>query len=106
MHKYLQLPSDFLFNNHKSLAKRRDFEDLCESLDELQQEAKEFSFKEGYSEGVKFTLYQFVIGNLNREKILEMYGDKLGLSEDEKFACTLPDRDRKVSMTEIRIENF
>ena len=83
MRNVLQAPSDFLFDNHKSLSKRRDFEDLCESLDELQQEAKDFAFKEGYNEGVKFTLYQFVIGNLNREQILDLYGDQLGLGDGE-----------------------
>lgn len=44
MYKDLQLPSDFLIDNHKSLSKRRDFEDLCESLDELQHEAMNLAF--------------------------------------------------------------
>ena len=38
--------------------------------------------------------------------ILEMVGDKLGSSKDTKTDSTLPDRHRKVSMTEIRLENF
>ena len=51
-------------------------------------------------------LRQFVQGKLDRDYILETVGDKLGLSKDEKHTCKLPKRDRKVSMTEIRTENF
>ena len=51
-------------------------------------------------------LRQFVEGKLDRDYILEMFGEQLGLSKDEKYTCKLPKRDRKVSMTEIRTENF
>ena len=33
MKSEVQLPSDFLIDNHKSLRRRNDFEDMCESLD-------------------------------------------------------------------------
>ena len=106
MYKDLQSPSDFLFDNHKSLSKRRDFEDLCESLDDLQHEAMNLAFQDGFNQGELNILRQFVEGKLDRDYILEMFGDKLGLSKDEKHTCKLPKRDRKVSMTEIRTENF
>ena len=106
MYKDLQLPPDFLIDNHKSLSKRRDFEDLCESLDDLQHEAMNLAFQDGFDQGELNILRQFVQGKLDRDYILEMFGDKLGLSKDEKHTCKLPKRDRKVSMTEIRIENF
>ena len=106
MYKDLQLPSDFLIDNHKSLSKRRDFEDLCESLDDLQHEAMNLAFQDGFDQGELNILRQFVQGKLDRDYILEMFGDKLGLSKDEKHTCKLPKRDRKVSMTEIRTENF
>ena len=44
----LPLPSDFLFDNHKSLQRRNDFEDMCESLDELQFEAIGEAFQDGF----------------------------------------------------------
>ena len=52
------------------------------------------------------SLRQYVEGKLDRDYILEMFGEQLGLSKDEKYTCKLPKRDRKVSMTEIRTENF
>jgi hypothetical protein len=106
MYKDLQLPSDFLIDNHKSLSKRRDFEDLCESLDDLQHEAMNLAFQDGLNQCELNVLRQFVEGKLDRDCVLEIVGDKLGLSKDEKHTCKLPKRDRKVSMTEIRIENF
>ena len=106
MYKDLQLPSDFIIDNHKSLSKRNDFEDLCESLDDLQHEDVNLAFQDGFDQGELNILRQFVQGKLDRDYILEMVGDKLGLSKDEKHTCKLPKRDRKVSMTEIRIENF
>ena len=106
MYKDLQLPSDFLIDSHKSLSKRRDFEDLCESLDDLQHEAMNLAFQDGFDQGELNILRQFVQGKLDRDYILETVGDKLGLSKDEKHTCKLPKRGRKVSMTEIRTENF
>ena len=106
MYKDLQLPSDFIIDNHKSLSKRNDFEDLCESLDDLQHEDVNLAFQDGFDQGELNILRQFVQGKLDRDYILETVGDKLGLSKDEKHTCKLPKRDRKVSMTEIRIENF
>ena len=106
MRNVLQLPSDFLIDNHKSLSKRNDYEDLCESLDDLQHEAMNLAFQEGFDQGELNILRQFVQGRLDRDYILETVGDKLGLSKDEKHTCKLPKRDRKVSMTEIRTENF
>ena len=71
MCKDLQLPSDFLIDNHKSLSKRRDFEDLCESLDDLQHEAMNLAFQDGFNQGELNTLRQFVEGKLDRDYILE-----------------------------------
>lgn len=83
MCKDLQLPSDFLIDNHKSLSKRRDFEDLCESLDELQHEAMNLAFQDGFNQGELNTLRQFVEGKLDRDYILEMFGDQLALGDKE-----------------------
>ena len=104
MYKDLQLPSDFLIDNHKSLSKRRDFEDLCESLDDLQHEAMNLAFQDGYDQGELNVLREFVEGKLERDYILETFGDQLGLCIDNE--TSLPNRERKVNMTEIRIENF
>lgn len=79
----LQIPSDFLVDNHKSLSKRRDFEDLCESLDDLQYEAMNLAFQDGYDQGGLNILRQFVEGKLDRDYILEMFGDQLGLGDKE-----------------------
>ena len=83
MYKDLQSPSDFLFDNHKSLSKRRDFEDLCESLDGLQHEAMNLAFQDGFDQGELNILRQFVEGKLDRDYILEAVGDKLGLGDKE-----------------------
>lgn len=52
----VQLPSDFLIDNHKSLQRRLDFEDMCESLDELQFEAIQEAFQQGVHLGQEKTL--------------------------------------------------
>ena len=51
MYKDLQLPSDFLIDNHKSLQRRNDFDDLCESLDDLQHESMNLAFQDGFNQG-------------------------------------------------------
>ena len=77
MYKDLQLPSDFLIDNHKSLQRRLDFEDLCESLDDLQHEAMNIAFQDGFNQGEFNILKQFVQGKLDKDHIIELYGDKL-----------------------------
>lgn len=83
MYKDLQLPSDFLIDNHKSLQRRLDFDDLCESLDELQHEAMNLAFRDGVDQGELNILRQFVEGKLDRDYILEMFGDQLRLGDKE-----------------------
>ena len=56
MESKIQLPSDFLIDNHKSLQRRLDFEDMCESLDELQFEAIQEAFQQGVDLGQEKTL--------------------------------------------------
>ena len=56
MKSEVQLPSDFLYDNHKSLQRRNDFEDMCESLDELQFEAIQEAFQQGVDLGQAKTL--------------------------------------------------
>ena len=56
MESKIQLPSDFLIDNHKSLQRRNDFEDMCESLDELQFEAVQEAFQQGVNLGQEKTL--------------------------------------------------
>ena len=56
MKSKIQLPSDFLIDNHKSLQRRLDFEDVCESLDELQFEPVQEAFQEGIDLGQEKTL--------------------------------------------------
>lgn len=74
----LSLPSDFLIGSHKSLQRRNDFEDMCESLDDLQHEAMNIAFQDGFEQGELNVLRQFVEGKLDKDFILEMFGDKLG----------------------------
>ena len=82
LHK-LQLPSDFLLDNYKTLQRRNDFEDMIEDLDDLQHEAMAISFQDGHNHGELNILRQFVAGKLDRDYILEMFGDKLGLGDKE-----------------------
>lgn len=56
MNSKIQLPSDFLIDNHKTLECRIDFEDMCESLDELQFEAIQEAFQQGVDLGQEKTL--------------------------------------------------
>lgn len=83
MYKDLQTPSDFLIDNHKSLQRRNDFDYLCESLDDLQHDAMNLAFQDGFDQGELNILRQFVEGKLDRDYILEMFGDKLGLGDKE-----------------------
>ena len=83
MYKDLQLPSDFLINNHRSLQRRNDFEDLCESLDDLQHESMNLAFQDGFNQGELNVLRQFVEGKLDRDYILEMFGYQLGFGDVE-----------------------
>ena len=82
LHK-LQIPSDFLLDNYKTLQRRNDFEDMIEDLDDLQHEAMNLAFQDGFDQGELNILRQFVEGKLDRDYILEMFGDKLGLGDME-----------------------
>ena len=66
MKSEVQLPSDFLIDNHKSLRRRNDFDDLCESLDELQFEAIQEAFQQGVNLGQEKTLQ-----NLKEQGLLD-----------------------------------
>ena len=79
----LPLPSDFLLDNHKSLQRRNDFDDLCESLDYLQHEAMNLAFQDGFNQGELNILRQFVEGKLDRDYILKMFCDQLGVGDKE-----------------------
>ena len=83
MYKDLQLPSDFLIDNHKTLERRQDFDDLCKSLDDLQHKAMNLAFQDGFDQGELNVLRQFVEGKLDRDYVLEILGDKLGLGDME-----------------------
>ena len=76
MYKDLQLPSDFLIDNHKSLSKRRDFEDLCESLDDLQHEAMDKAFHavfKFYAKSNSLSYWEHSVGSANaKEDILAL----------------------------------
>lgn len=56
-----------------------DFDDLCESLDDLQHEAMSLAFQDGFNQGELSILRQFVEGKLDRDYILEILGDQLGV---------------------------
>ena len=56
MKSEVQLPSYFLIDNHKSLQRRNDFEDMCESLNELQFEAIQEAFQQGVNFGQEHTM--------------------------------------------------
>lgn len=47
----LPLPSDFLFDKFKSLQRRNDFEDLCESLDDLFEEVIQETYQQAFQHG-------------------------------------------------------
>lgn len=85
MYKDLQLPSDFLIDNHKGLSKRRDFEDLCESLDDLQHEAMQYAFQDGVTAGEVKVLRQFVSGQLDKEFVQDFLDDYDREIEDNTF---------------------
>ena len=73
MESKIQLPSDFLIDNHKSLQRRNDFEDMCESLDELQFEAIQEAFQQGIDLGQEKTLQNLKEqGLLSKDFIGEM----------------------------------
>ena len=76
MYKDLQLPPDFLIDNHKSLSKRNDYEDLCESLDDLQHEAMNLAFQDGFDQGELNILRQLAEGLVTQEDALNIISVK------------------------------
>lgn len=71
----IPLPSDFLLDNHKSLQRRNDFEDMCESLDDLFFDAIAEAFQQGVKEGqektIKNLMDEGVIGLIEGSNMLE-----------------------------------
>lgn len=65
------------------MQRRNNFEDLCESLDDLQHEAMNLAFRDGVDQGELNILRQFVEGKLDRDYILEVFGDQLALGDVE-----------------------
>ena len=47
----LPLPSDFLIDNFKTLQRRNDFEDLCESLDSLFEDLIQETYQQAFQHG-------------------------------------------------------
>lgn len=85
MYKDLALPSDFLFDNHRTLQRRNDFEGICESLDDLQHEAMNLAFQDGFNQGELNILRQFVNGQLNKEFVQDFLDDYDREIEDNTF---------------------
>ena len=83
MYKELPLPSDILVDNHKSLQHRYNLDDLCDYLDDLQHEAMNLAFQDGFNQGELNILRQFVEGKLDRDYISETLGDQLGIHKEE-----------------------
>lgn len=71
LHK-LQLPSDFLLDNYKTLQRRGDFEDMIEDLDDLQHEAMAISFQDGHNQGELNILRQLAEGLVTQEDALKI----------------------------------
>ncbi|MBQ0114063.1 MAG: hypothetical protein KBT03_13115 [Bacteroidales bacterium] len=65
------LISDFLLDNYKNLQRRNDFEDLCDDLDNLQedliQEVFEQAHQEGFDKGYQQALDRILELNLTIE---------------------------------------
>ena len=55
---------------------------MC-NLDDLQHEAMNLAFQDGYAQGELNVLREFVEGKLDRDYILECFGDQLGLGDNE-----------------------
>ena len=82
----VQLPSDYLLENRNTLERLNGingFDEVCEELDALQHEAMQYAFQDGFDQGELNILRQFVEGKLDRDYILEMFGDQLGLGDEE-----------------------
>lgn len=77
-YRELPLPSDFLLDNYKTLQRRNDFEDISEDLDNLQHEAMQISFQDGFQQGELNILKQFLEGELDKENISKIFGKELG----------------------------
>lgn len=75
LHK-LQLPSDFLLDNYKTLQRRNDFEDMIEDLDDLQHEAMSLAFQDGHNQGELNILRQLAEGLVTQEDALNIISVK------------------------------
>ena len=56
---------------------------VTEEVTYSQDEAMNLAFQDGFDQGELNILRQFVEGKLDRDYILEMFGDKLGLGDKE-----------------------
>lgn len=74
----IPVPSDFLLDKYNTLHRSVDLGDIVGELDNLQHEAMNLAFQDGFEQGELNVLRQFVEGKLDKDFILEMFGDKLG----------------------------
>ena len=81
----VQLPSDYLLENHKTLERLNKFDEMCEELDALQHEAMQYAFRDGVAVGEMDVLRQFVNGELDKEFIQDFLDDYDREIEDSTF---------------------
>ena len=81
----VQLPSDYLLENHKTLERLNGFDEMCEELDALQHEAMQYAFQDGVTIGEVKVLRQFVNGQLDKEFVQDFLDDYDREIEDNTF---------------------
>ena len=81
----VQLPSDYLLENNKTLERLNNFDEMCEELDALQHEAVQYAFQDGVIIGEVRVLRQFVNGQLDKEFVQDFLDDYDREIEDNTF---------------------
>ncbi len=81
----VQLPSDYLLENNKTLERLNGFDEMCGELDALQHEAMQYAFQDGVSVGEVKVLRQFVNGQLDKEFVQDFLDDYDREIEDNTF---------------------
>ena len=84
----VQLPSDYLLENHNTLKRLNGlngFDEMYEELDALQHEAMQYAFQDGVTIGEVKALRQFVNGQLDKEFVQDFLDDYDREIEDNTF---------------------
>ena len=85
INKEVQLPSDYLLENRKTLEHLNNFDEMCGEFDAMQHEAMQYAFQDVVTIWEVKVLRQFVNGQLDKEFVQDFLDDYDLEIEDNTF---------------------